>query len=305
VNLRELECFLAVADALHFGHAAERLHLAQPTVSESVRRLERSLGGDLFDRSTRNVALTDLGKAFLHEARFAHQQVEAAYETGRRLANRRSEQLVLGHAPLEDDRLLIALTAEVRRRHPHVTVVLEEIASIDQAEALRHHRIDAGLAWAPETDPDIGSMIIASCGYVVLVPETDPLAREKFLTLDRLAAEPLITWPRASNPLMYDRFAAAMDATGKPWSLVATATGIANLASRVMSSQGVGIIAAAVMRRHAFDGLCAVPLTHPTLRADRSLLWRKRTPHSVMPTLSRVVVRLFREHERPIAVAAS
>jgi DNA-binding transcriptional LysR family regulator len=89
MNLREIECFIAVADELHFGKAARRLHLAQPTVSESVRRLERCLGGPLFDRSTRNVRLTDLGITFLKEARDAYLRVEAAYETGRQFAHRR------------------------------------------------------------------------------------------------------------------------------------------------------------------------------------------------------------------------
>lgn len=304
MNLRELECFLAVADALHFGRAAERLHLAQPTVSESVRRLERALGGDLFDRSTRNVALTELGRSFLAEASHAFQQVEAAYETGRRLAHCRSEQIVVGHTP-EDERLLVALTSELRRRIPGVTVVLEEMTTVDQLDGLRHHRIDAGLAWAPEGDPDIGALTIASCGFVAVLTEANPLARETTLTAGRIAGEPLITWPRASSPLMYDRFATVMDATGLPWSLVATSTGGANLASRVISGQGVGAVPSAAIAHRRFDGVRIVPLTDPGLFVERALVWPKRSPHALMPALSQAVVRLFRAVNAPASAAAS
>jgi len=305
LNLRELECFLAVADALHFGRAADHLHLAQPTVSESVRRLERCLGGDLFDRSTRNVALTELGKAFLEEARYAYQQVEAAYETGRRLARRRSDQLVIAHAPFEDERLLVALTADLRRREADVNVVLEELETVDQLEALRHRRVDAALAWGVEAQPEVGTMTISSCGYVALVAEGDPLSRDSALTAERIASEPLITWPRASHPVMYDKFAAAMDATGKPWSLVATASGVASLVSRVISSQGVGVIPSVVIRRRQFDGVRVIPLVDQDLRLERALVWSKACPHPLMATLSRVVVRLFRDADRPTAVAAA
>lgn len=303
MNLREFECFIAVAEELHFGRAAERLHLAQPTVSESVRRLERTLGGDLFDRSTRNVALTEFGKAFLDEARHAYQQVAAAYQTGRLLANRRSEQFLIGHAP-EDERLLVTLTAELRRRHPRLTVVLEEMNTLEQVEALRHQRIDAGLGWMPEADCGLGSMVVGTCAYVAVVLETDPLARHKGVPLTRVATEPLITWPRAVNPAMYDRFATAMDATHVPWSLVATATGVANLASRVMSGQGVGVVPAGAIVHRDFAGLAYVPIIEGSPLAERTLIWNLRSPHLLMATFSRVVLRALRQSYQPVGEAA-
>ncbi len=303
MNLRELECFLAVAGDLHFGHAADRLHLAQPTVSEAVRRLERQLGGHLFDRSTRNVSLTEFGRSFLEEAKEAYERVESAYETGRMLAHRRGEQFVVGAAADEED-ILVAGVAALRRDRPGITVVVEEMTTIQQMDALRHRRIDVGVALMPPAEDGITSLAVGAVGYVAIVQDSSPLADLKVLPLSRLTAEPLITWPRAANPLVYDRFAGAMNSTGNPWSLIATATGIANLASRVMSGQGVGVVPATAVANRQFRGLSYLPLGEGGPVLDRTLIWYKQAPHLLLPTFVKIVRRLWREH-RPVGQEAA
>src|SRR6478735_8828221 len=97
MDLRQLEVFLEVKEQLHFGRAAERLYLAQPTVSETVRRLERELGGRLFERSTRRVRLTPLGEAFAPLAREAYDAVVDAYDAGRAFAHDEASRFTVGH----------------------------------------------------------------------------------------------------------------------------------------------------------------------------------------------------------------
>src|ERR1700760_1394587 len=98
MNLREVECFLKVAEHLHFGRAADELFLGQPAVSESIRRLERELGGALFDRTTRRVRLTPLGTAFQQEARLAYDMLRRAYERGRSMAEQSALEFVVGYS---------------------------------------------------------------------------------------------------------------------------------------------------------------------------------------------------------------
>ena len=142
MDLRQLECFLAVARHLHFGRAAEELHLAQPTVSESIRRLERELGGSLFDRTTRSVKLTPLGDMFRTEALVAVEAVTSAYDRGRAYATSQVVELQLGCAFGLDDQLLGAI-AELQRRRPDVVVSLRARSTARQLQMLRERRLDA------------------------------------------------------------------------------------------------------------------------------------------------------------------
>jgi DNA-binding transcriptional LysR family regulator len=303
MNLRELECFLAVAGDLHFGHAADRLHLAQPTVSEAIQRLERQLGGNLFDRSTRNVSLTEFGLAFLDEATEAYERVVAAYETGRMLASRRRDQFVIG-ATSDEEEVLVAGVAALRHDRPGITVIVEEMTASRQVDALRQRCIDVGVALMPPTGEGIASLTIGMVGYVAIVQDASPLAGLKAVSLSRLAAEPLITWPRDTNPLLYDRFTGAMNAAGVPWSLAATATCVANLASRVMSGQGVGVVPGTAVASRPFKGLTYLPLGADGPVVDRTLLWHRQAQHLLLPTFIRIVRRLWRGSGFPMEKAA-
>jgi len=97
VELRQLEYAVAVADELHFGRAAARLHVAQQSVSQQIQRLERELGGPLFQRTSRRVQLTAVGEAFIPQARDALAQARHALEVGRRVAHGHAGEVLLGY----------------------------------------------------------------------------------------------------------------------------------------------------------------------------------------------------------------
>jgi DNA-binding transcriptional LysR family regulator len=273
LDLRQLECFLAVADELHFGRAAKRIHLAQPTVSEAVRRLERALGAPLFTRTTRHVVLTEFGEAFLVEACAAYQRVEEAFETGRRLAQRTPEQFMVGYATDLSEALLQIIPA-LRSRLSNVTMTLLAMTTRQQMDALRRRRLHVGICWLPECDDDLQSVVFDVAPFVALVLQGHPLAALDDVTLERLAGEPLIGWPRSLHPALYDLFAASMDATGRPWTLVGTAVGIDNVASRVIAEHGIGVMPMPFTTERSFDSIACIPVSDgPAL--ERRIVWRR------------------------------
>jgi DNA-binding transcriptional LysR family regulator len=274
MDLRQLECFLAVAKHLHFGKAAEELFLAQPTVSESVRRLETELGGALFDRTTRRVGLTPLGEMFVDEARMALEGVSAAYGRGRSYAQQQVTELSVGFAyDLGDP--LVAVVAELQRCSPGVVVTLRARSTARQIRLLRERRLQAAFCVMPEPDPMFDTLVIGDLELVAVVRDDHPLARGSVVSLVELAREPLIAWPRAANPPLYDRFARAMDDTGAPWTLVGTAAGAENTAARVLAGFGVGLVFDSVGAGRPIPGVSYVALGPGAPRFERRLVWRR------------------------------
>ncbi|WP_028473660.1 LysR family transcriptional regulator [Nocardioides alkalitolerans] len=199
VETRELRYFVAVAEELHFGRAAERLEIAQPPLSRAIRQLERRLGVDLLRRDRRGTELTEAGEVLLREARTALDAVAAAVRRTRRAA-RPDRSLVLAtkagasHAVLQ--RLLDAWAADPRV--PAVEVLLCEVG--EQAELLRDGRADVALMHRPVDD-------LAGCDtedlhtepQVAIVPGTHPLAERERVTMADVRAVPdlpMARWPR-------------------------------------------------------------------------------------------------------------
>jgi DNA-binding transcriptional LysR family regulator len=273
VDLRQIEVFLSVARHLHFGKAAEELYLSQPAVSQAIHRLERDLGGELFDRTTRRVRLTELGTLFLRDVAPSHDALLLAHERARRFAARDAVRLVVGYSA-DGGADLVSLIPAVQRRFPDVAFELRALATTAQLRALVGGEIDAGLCWSPWLDDRFASVKVGSSRLAALVREDHPFAGRESVDLAELAAEPLIAWGRAVNPSLYDEFASAMDATGAPWALVGTTAGAVEVAARVMSGFGTGVLLESVASAHRIDGVCAVAVRDGPV-FDRVLVWRR------------------------------
>jgi DNA-binding transcriptional LysR family regulator len=273
VDLRQIEVFLSVARHLHFGRAAEELYLSQPAVSQAVHRLERELGGELFDRTTRRVQLTELGVLFEREASQAHEAVVVAYERGRRFAAREATRLVVGYSA-DGGADLVSLIPSVQRRFPEVAFELRSLRTTEQMRALVAGEIDAALCWAPVLDDRFAAAAVGASRLAALVRSDHAFAGRHEVDLAEVASEPLIAWGRAVNPALYDVFAAAMDSTGAPWALVGTTAGAVEVAARVVSGFGIGVLLDTVARAQPIDGVHVVTLRDgPTV--DRLLVWRR------------------------------
>jgi DNA-binding transcriptional LysR family regulator len=272
VDLRQIEVFLSVARHLHFGRAAEELYLSQPAVSQAVHRLERELGGELFGRTTRRVTLTDLGAMFLPEAEQAHAAMVAAYERGRRFAAGDATRLVVGYSA-DGGGDLVALIPALQQRFPDVVLDLRSLRTVTQMRSLMAGELDVALCWAPVLDRRCSSTTVDVSRLAAVVRPDHPFAARDSVDLVELAAEPLVVWSRSVNPALYDQFAAAMDESGAPWALVGAASGAVEVAARVVSGFGVGVLLEAVARAQPVEGVCAVPLRDGP-EIPRTLVWR-------------------------------
>jgi DNA-binding transcriptional LysR family regulator len=198
MELRHLRYFLAVAEHLHFGRAAEALHTAQPALSQQIRKLEREAGGPLFERTKRYVMLTPLGQELLGEAL-------AIVESADRLTVRLRDATATPRGRLRVGSITPATVGIIpralpsyRERFPHVDLVLDAIALDEQVAALVERRIDVSLLRGPVSDDRIVTVPILREYYCVAVPVAHRFARAPFVRLADLEGETLI-WLRGGR----------------------------------------------------------------------------------------------------------
>jgi DNA-binding transcriptional LysR family regulator len=203
VETRELRYFVAVAEELHFGRAAERLGMAQPPLSRAIRQLERRLGVSLLERTSRSARLTPAGEVLLHEGRAALEAVAGAVRRAQRAG---AQRLVLAVKPGGDTELLPALLAHYAAEPEAVAV--EVVFSVGERAALvRDGRADVALLHRPHNDlAGLDSEPLSSERQVVVLPARHPLAGQAAVSLADLAHEAQPRWPGTAGdgPLVHD-----------------------------------------------------------------------------------------------------
>ncbi|EHJ46264.1 transcriptional regulator, LysR family [Solidesulfovibrio carbinoliphilus subsp. oakridgensis] len=215
MELRDCVCFAAVAEELHFGRAAARLHMAQPPLSQRIRALEEELGARLFVRTSRKVALTPAGEAFWREAAALLEQAAKAGETARRVAAGLAGRLTVGFVNPAMDAFLSDALARLRRSAPAVELRLVEMTTRDQEQALAGGRLDVGFVrFAGQDIPGATVAVVSREPYLLALPAGHRLARLKRVPLAALDATPLVMPPRAQLPALRAAMEAALATAG-------------------------------------------------------------------------------------------
>jgi DNA-binding transcriptional LysR family regulator len=273
VELRHLRYFIAVAEELNFSRAAERMHMAQPPLSAAIRQLERDLGVELFVRTTREVKLTDAGRAFLQGARRTLTDAERAAEDAKRAAAGELGHLRIGYSWSTRFETLPALGRAFRASHPDVELLGQEMWNARMPPAFANGTIDIALSLCPEIAAELELAPIRKERLVALLAESHPLAREDAIPLSALADEEFIVFPREIAPRLHDAFLAIYRRAGfEPrirnesfhtgWDLgVLTEIPAAAMAPQTVSG---GLP----------DGIVAVALSEPTDALETCLVWR-------------------------------
>ncbi|MGF1515639.1 MAG: LysR family transcriptional regulator [Elainellaceae cyanobacterium] len=205
MELRELRYFVAVAETLHFGRAAERLHITQPALSRQIRALETELGVQLFQRTKRSVQLTLAGQTFLEKARQVLHHAEQAVLTTQSVARGETGQLRIGFTPSALRQLVPRVVRVFRNRYPDVQLTMMQRCTEDQVAAFRANQIDVGFLYPPLADERLVTTPLLKETLVVALPQDHPLTRHEALKLSELANESMILHPRAEGPHLYDQ----------------------------------------------------------------------------------------------------
>ncbi len=175
-TLTQLSSFVAVAEELHFGRAAERMQMTQPPLSRQIQLLEKDLGVRLLDRTNRSVRLTPAGRAFLNEARRILRQAQHATLAVRQVSAGEAGSIAIGFTAASAYSMLDTLLETARGAMPGVEIVLREMITRDQFEALAEHGLDLGLVRPPVTDPDLRSRVAVRERLLAALPAGHPLA---------------------------------------------------------------------------------------------------------------------------------
>ncbi|WP_301124911.1 LysR substrate-binding domain-containing protein [Streptomyces cacaoi] len=205
MELRHLRYFAVLAEELHFGRAAERLHMAQPPLSQRIRDLERDLGVRLFDRTRQRVRLTEAGALLLEHVRPVLEGVDTAREAMRRIRPGEAGVLRAGVPPDTNPVVLPTLTAGFARRVPDVLIDLHELTTDEQLARLREGELDAGVVRHPADTMGLESGPTARRELGVVLPAGHPLADSaEPVRLRSLNGAPLVIFPRVMAPRLYD-----------------------------------------------------------------------------------------------------
>ena len=279
VELRHLRYFIAVAEELNFSRAAERLHMAQPPLSAAIRQLERDVGVDLFTRTTREVTLTDAGRAFLEGARRTLADAERATEDAKRAGAGELGRLRLAYSWSTRFETLPALGRAFRAGHPGVELLAQEMWNVRMPAAFRNGSIDLALSLCPEIAAELEQAAIRREGLVALLPESHRLADEEAIPLSSLADEEFVLFPRDIAPRLHDTFVGICRRAGfEPrlrsesfhtgWDL------------GVLAEIPAVAIAPQTVASELPEGIAAVALSEPPDSLETCLVWRtdERSP---------------------------
>lgn len=287
MELRQLRYFIAVAEELHFGRAAEREHIAQPALSQQVRRLERELGVPLFDRTSRRVRLTEPGRVFVDLARGVLDHVDDAIARARQAAQGKEGRLRLAYANGSDRGAPAAAVDRFRAEHPRVELTLSTQYDEASRAQLRADEVDAAFFWMPLGDfDDLAYQRVTSEVLVVAMSECHALAPLDRVTPEEVAAEPLVWFARHWAPGAWDTIVGAVFLRrGLTPNVAVEEATPEGMVHGVLATGGVTMVTATTANQLHVEGVVYRPFVDPQPHVQIGLAWRADDASPVLKSL--------------------
>lgn len=281
MELRHLRYFVAVAEELHFGRAAEKLHIAQPPLSQQIRKLEEELGIQLFLRTKRRVELTDAGRMFLEEARLTIAQAEQTVRVAGRVSRGLIGRLNVGFASVTLYGVLPKIVRTFRSQSPQVELIFQELYSPNQLQALLRREIHVGLLQPPVDDERLAFKVVAREPLVVVLPEDHHLSHLLEIPLRALTTEPFLLFPRNVRPQIYDQIInLCHDAEFSP-NIVHETSPQQTIIGLVAAGIGVSLVPTS-LENIRMPGVVYRPMSDSQLLFETVVAWRRDDPSPVL-----------------------
>jgi DNA-binding transcriptional LysR family regulator len=272
IELRHLRYFVAVAEELHFGRAAQRLHLAQPPLSQQIRKLEDLLGYALFARTSRSVNLTQAGKALLQRAQRTLRNVQRDIDETRSIGRGDVGSLHVGFIGSAMLTTLPSILRSYRTAYPQVRLHLHESFTSMVIDGLENGTLDAGIL--RDADPVEGFEVITilSEPFVGVLPATHPAAKQKSLSISSLRDDPFVYYPRSAGTRAYEKPLTLCEEHGFRPQIVQEASHWLTILRLIAAGQGVSIAPACVRQIASPDVVC-LPLRGAKAVSTIELAW--------------------------------
>jgi len=266
----ELQPFLVLAEELHFRKAAERLFVSQPALSKHIRKLEEKVGGPLFARTRRKVALTETARVLIPLARKLLQDSRAAFESAREATEGRAGTLRIGFGIASVSEILPRTIIQFRRACPHVELQMQDMSTSAQISGLLNGNIDVGMVRMPVSDPQLVNFPLFRERLVAATARVVPFRGG----LAGLRDRPFVFYPRALSETFHGHVLAVCRRAGFTPRIVQEASELFTILSLVRAGLGVALVPSSAVRMHV-PGVAMHELRMPEAEWKIGLAWHK------------------------------
>ena len=273
MEFRHLRYFLALAEELHFGRAAQRLAITQPPLSLNIQQLEASVGARLFERDSKGVRLTAAGLAFRESAQALLAQAEQARLLARGIDAGALGRLRVGFVGSVLFRGLPQWLADYQAEHPGIEVALSELNSQEQVDALMRDELDLGLVHTRRVPPALQAALVHADAFMACVPAAHALAGHHKLSLLQLRDEPFVLFSRRASPDYYMRIVEMCGALGFHPNVRHEVRHWLSVVSLVSQGSGVSVVPAP-LQRSGIGGAVFRPLLDEVPPSPVHAVWR-------------------------------
>jgi DNA-binding transcriptional LysR family regulator len=291
-DLKQVQCFVAVGEELHFGRAAKRMNMTQPPLSRQIQLLEHELGIQLLLRTSRSVQLTAAGSLFLSEARRLLIAAQTAASSAQRVARGDVGLINLAFTAGASYSFLPKLLTGVNESLSGLEIVLHEMISEHQAEALCDSSIDVGLLRSPLDPEQFEIVCVARETLLLAVPIGHRLARARILTLADIDGEPFIMYCSKEGNYLFELIEGLFAVSGITKRYVLKLSQIHSILALVSAGHGIALVPESAKALH-FDGAVLRKIRLPSISVELFLAWRKDNTNPALPAFRKLVLKNY------------